>query len=216
MTVFVGVPPRVEVEPERADVRDARLAHDHVVDRVGGVARQVGHRPRAFRSPDPTAATVDDRPSTRSATHRSDPSRDPTACRRRRRPSRAFPSPDRTRARRARACRRTRVGRRAIAGPSPKASPSSTTSVSATSAAQYRCPGRYGAWASSVVMGVDIGGTGIKGAPVDVQAGTLTGRAFPHPDAEARDAESGRGRGRAGRQPLRLERPGRQRPSRRS
>jgi polyphosphate glucokinase len=30
----------------------------------------------------------------------------------------------------------------------------------------------------SVVMGVDIGGTGIKGAPVDVQAGTLTAERF--------------------------------------
>jgi polyphosphate glucokinase len=31
---------------------------------------------------------------------------------------------------------------------------------------------------SNVVMGVDIGGTGIKGAPVDVDKGTLTGERF--------------------------------------
>ena len=39
-------------------------------------------------------------------------------------------------------------------------------------------------------IGVDIGGTGIKGAPVDLAAGALRGRAHPHPDATAGHART--------------------------
>ena len=49
-----------------------------------------------------------------------------------------------------------------------------------TSFAQYRWP-----VSDNIVMGVDIGGTGIKGAPVDIDKGELAGERFriltPHP-----------------------------------
>src|SRR3954447_21401411 len=65
-------------------------------------------------------------------------------------------------------------------GPSPNASPSTTTSEVGMDG-QYRWlrPEAGGqSLSESIVMGVDIGGTGIKGAPVDVDSGELAGERF--------------------------------------
>src|SRR3954451_15451670 len=65
-------------------------------------------------------------------------------------------------------------------GPSPNARPWTTTSGFATIGTVP-----LGSMTENVVMGVDIGGTGIKGAPVDVDKGELAGERFriltPHP-----------------------------------
>ena len=95
-----GVVARVEVEAERADVRGARRAHDHVVDRMGGVADERSATSSSEPPTGPTDAADGDRPSTRSAARRPDPNRDPTVRRRPRRSNPALRSVDRTRARR--------------------------------------------------------------------------------------------------------------------
>ena len=64
-------------------------------------------------------------------------------------------------------------------------------------------------------MGVDIGGTGIKGAPVDVNEGQARGRALPRPHPESGDTEGRVGRRGRGRRPLRLDGSGRRDISRR-
>src|SRR3954453_20502406 len=72
-------------------------------------------------------------------------------------------------------------------GRSPNASPSTTTSEVGMDG-QYRWlrPEAGGqSLSDNIVMGVDIGGTGIKGAPVDVDSGELAGERYriltPHP-----------------------------------
>src|SRR5436853_4774411 len=78
-----------------------------------------------------------------------------------------------------RACRRTTADRLAIEAPR-RMQGLRPLPRDSTSFAQYRWP-----VADNVVMGVDIGGTGIKGAPVDVEKGELAGERFriltPHP-----------------------------------
>src|SRR3954451_4766139 len=58
-------------------------------------------------------------------------------------------------------------------GPSPNARPWTTTSGFATIGTVP-----LGSMTDNVVMGVDIGGTGIKGAPVDLDKGELAGERF--------------------------------------
>src|SRR3954464_14045023 len=73
---------------------------------------------------------------------------------------------------RGRACRRTTAGCRASGVLRRTPIPPPPPQVQAC-AAQYR-----GLVDSNVVMGVDIGGAGVKGAPVDVEKGTLTDERF--------------------------------------
>lgn len=55
-------------------------------------------------------------------------------------------------------------------------------------------PARHAARTGGVALGIDIGGTGIKGAPVDLKAGTLRGERFrletPHPAGPKQVAET--------------------------
>src|SRR4051812_1396863 len=80
---------------------------------------------------------------------------------------------------RRRACRKTTAVPRANGVPRRTRGPRRSPRNRALSA-QYRC-----AVADNIVVGVDIGGTGIKGAPVDVEKGELAGERFriltPHP-----------------------------------
>ena len=142
----------------------------------------------------------------------------PAESRRQRRPprrsARARPSTGRTRQQHARACRRTTAVPSCQRGPSPNASPSTTTSeaVMAAHSTVGPTPPRgedMTERSQGILMGVDIGGTGIKGAPVDVERREARGRALPRPHAESGDAEGRVQRRRPSRRPLRLEGSGR-------
>ena len=61
------------------------------------------------------------------------------------------------------------------------------------------------------ILGIDVGGSGIKGAPVDITTGESTGRTIPHQNAQRRGTRTGREDGREDRQLFRLEGPDRYR-----